>query len=101
VVQLGATPTVSHDKAAAQRSLLNARCKASLLNVAFTASGDRATLKVYDLKGTIKKAFTFKTVSGTTYSGNHDLSALPDGKYIVRLDGGTMKLQTATIMIAR
>ena len=83
------------------RSFVNTICSNSTLNVEFTAPGNRAFVKLYDLKGNLLKSIVLKARSGGICSSSHDLSSWPNGNYMVEIDFGKHTLHTAKVMLTK
>jgi O-glycosyl hydrolase len=100
VVKLDPTAASFQSKSAV-RSFANTRCGSSTLNVEFTAPGNRAFLKLYNLRGSLLKSIVLKTRPGGIYSSSHDLSSLRNGNYLVEIGIGRRAFHTSQVMLTR
>jgi len=88
--------------AKAQKSSLRAAALQNrAINVSFRANSDGETaVKLYNLRGNLISSQKLKTAAGVNYSHTFSTSKLPNGFYIVRVQGGGIAEQTR-VMIHR
>ena len=73
--------------AAANTSNIKVNCSKSLLEIEFTAPRNRVSVvNLYNLNGTVAKTLTLRTGTGGVYSRSIDLSGMPDGFYILKIN---------------
>jgi O-glycosyl hydrolase len=85
----------------AARPFMNIGCGYAALKVEFAAPGNRAFVKLYDLRGNLLRSIVLKNKSAGIYSSSLDLSIFPNGNYIVEVGHETRALHTERIMLTK
>lgn len=98
VIQLDLTSAFPQEKII-KRSFI--RCNNGNLNIQFASSGNNATLKLYNLKGTLLKTIPLKATTSGIFSSNHTLSDLSNGNYFAAVCSGKQTLETAKIILTK
>jgi glucuronoarabinoxylan endo-1,4-beta-xylanase len=103
IVDLVATSLLPGNNAVAGRFSANqVTCSKSTLKIAFTAPGSGLTsVKLFNLKGNLVKTETLQTISGVTYSRNFDLSKIPLGFYLVKIENRGETIKTTKIVATK
>ena len=96
-IRLNPTSVLSQGKPAI-RFFTKTRYSNSTLNVEFTAPGNQAFLRLYNLQGDLLKSAALHTGSGGVYSSSHDLSSLSNGNYMVEIICGKHVLYTSKVV---
>jgi hypothetical protein len=71
------------------------------LEIEFTGSEKDASLKLFDIKGTLVKTFAIKSGNGRYYSESYNLSNMPAGYYLAKISSGKSVLHTSRIMLVK
>ncbi|NLE01912.1 MAG: alpha-L-arabinofuranosidase [Fibrobacter sp.] len=82
-------------------SLLKTRCVNSVLTVEFTMPVNQASVKVFNLNGSLLKTESLKAATGDRNSIISDLSSYPEGNYIVGIFSGNQLVGTSKITLAK
>lgn len=90
-------PTSSLYQTAAHPSA-SARLSNAILEIKFTSPQNRASLKLYNLKGDLVKSVDFKTSAGRICSNRFDVSNMPSGYYVLKIGCGKCILYTSKIL---
>lgn len=98
VIQLDITSAISKTKANNPSFI---RCNNGNLDIQCALSGSHASLKLYNLNGTLLKTIPIKTTTTGFFSSSYSLSDLPNGNYFVEISSGKQTLETSTIVLTK